>query len=239
MPLLRPLVRIALALLPAVAGLTPMAARATDAQQSGWLAWFNTARFNEQVGLVSDVQLRSRDEWAGPRNLLVRPGLSWYVAPGQSLTLGYAYVGTYNVDAPDATEHRIWQQYLSTYALAGAKVSQRLRLEQRFIGRPGAPDLYSDRFRWFSRVQLPLAGGPAFTHGAFVALQNEAFVNLSHRDDLNAPFFDQNRAYVAIGWRHSPTVDVEVGYLNQWIHRRTEDVVNHILQVAIYTNFRR
>jgi hypothetical protein len=216
----------------------PLAASASDVQQTGWLAWFNAAKVSESVGLVSDVQLRSRDEWAGPRNLLVRPGLAWTYAPGHALSAGYAYIGTYNADAADATEHRSWQQYLSTYRLGRAAVTQRLRLEQRFIGRPGAPDVYSDRFRWFSRVQLPITGLQPFTQGAFVALQNEAMVNVSNREELNGHFFDQNRAYVAFGWRYGPRTDIEIGYLNQWLNGRDRDTVNHVLQVAVYTFFR-
>ncbi len=214
-------------------------ARAADQQQTGWAAWFNNWKFNEQIGLVSDLQLRSQDEWAGPRNLLVRPGVSWYVAPGHTLSAGYAYIGTFNRDARDAVEHRGWQQYLASYRLGALNVSQRLRLEQRFIGRPGAPDVYADRFRWFTRMQLPLSAAAPFVNGAFLALQNEAMVNLSHRDDLNGKVFDQNRAYVALGWRLNPTTDVEIGYLNQWLNGRDRDTVNHVVQVAVYTFFRR
>lgn len=234
---MRSLLRLALLLVT----LPLLAARAESPiiQQTGWAAWFNNAAINEHFGIVSDVQLRSRDEWAGPRNLLIRPGLSWYVKPGQTLSAGYAYIGTFNRDAEDAVEHRIWQQWVSSYRIERLNVSQRFRLEQRFIGRPGAPDVYSDRFRWFARAQLPLsASNGAFTQGAFLAFQNEAMVNLSGRDALNAPLFDQNRAYIAYGWRLNKTADIEIGYLNQWINGKNRDTVNHVLQVALYTFFR-
>ncbi len=233
----RVLIRLALPLL--TVPLLSARAESPIVQQTGWGAWFNNAAINDDIGIVSDVQLRSQDEWAGPRTLLIRPGLSWYVQPGQTLSAGYAYIDTFNRDAEDAVEHRIWQQWVSSYRLQRVNVSQRLRLEQRFIGRPGAPDVYSDRFRWFARAQLPLnAGSGTFTQGAFLAFQNEAMVNLSGRDALNAPLFDQNRAYVAFGWRLNRTADVEIGYLNQWINGKNRDTVNHVLQVALYTFFR-
>lgn len=211
---------------------------AADHQATGWAGWFSNARFGERFGLTSDIQLRSQDQWEGPRNLLIRPGLSWFAAPGHTFSAGYAYIGSYSRSTADATEHRIWQQYVSSYALGAASVAQRLRLEQRFIGRPGAADVYANRFRWFSRVQIPLDGALPFRRGSFVALQNEAMVNLSHRDRLNGQLFDQNRAYVALGWRYSPDTDIEIGYLNQWINGRDRDTVNHVLQVALYTWFR-
>lgn len=214
------------------------AGAATD-EQSGWLAWFNNTAFDHRFGLISDVQLRSRDDWAGPRNLLIRPGLSWKVAPGHALSAGYAYIGTYPVDGRDLTEHRSWQQYVASRALPFGTLSQRFRLEQRFIDRASAPDVYSDRLRWFVRSVLPLDGVMPLKLGSFIALQNEVFANLSGRDDLNGRVFDQNRAYVALGWRSGPLADVEIGYLNQWINGRSGDTVNHILQVAVYTNFLR
>ena len=209
---------------------------ATD-EQSGWLAWFNTAALGPEISLISDVQLRSRDDWAGPRNLLVRPGLAWTVARGHTLSAGYAYIGSYPANAPDTTEHRSWQQYVYSRALPFGSLAQRFRLEQRFIGRAGGPDVYSDRLRWFSRSVIPLDGVMPLKHGAFMALQNEVFVNLSSRDRLNGRVFDQNRAYIAFGWRSGPLADMEVGYLNQWINGRAGDTVNHIVQVALYTNF--
>lgn len=223
----------------ALASACTLPAHAADHQQTGWAAWFNNWKFNDRIGLISDLQLRSNDQWEGPRNLLVRPGLSWYAAPGHTFSGGYAYIGSYNRGSEDAIEHRVWQQYVASYRLASINVSQRLRLEQRFIGRPGAPDVYADRFRWFTRMQLPLRAAEPYVNGPFLALQNEAMVNLSHRSDLNGQFFDQNRAYVAAGWRLNPTTDVEVGYLNQWINGRDRDTVNHVLQVALYTFFRR
>ena len=218
----------------------PALADSTVSQQTGWAAWFNNAAFNDKFGLVSDIQLRSNDEWAGARTLLIRPGLSWYRAPGQTLSAGYALIETFNRDAADATEHRIWQQWVSSYRIERLAVSQRFRLEQRFIGRPGAPDVYSDRFRWFARLQLPLAdiGEGPFARGAFLAFQNEAMLNLSGRDALNAELFDQNRAYIACGWRLNRKLDLEIGYLNQWVNGRSRDTVNHVLQVAAYSFFR-
>lgn len=217
--------------------LLSLPAAAADHEQSGWLAWFNSAALDGRLGLVSDIQLRTRDDLEGPRNLLIRPGLSWQIAPSHALMGGYAHIGTFNAGRPDAVEHRLWQQYLFSHRAGRASVVQRLRLEQRFIGRPGAPDAYSDRLRWFTRAVVPLADGAPFRRGTFVALQNEVFLGLSGRDDLNGRVFDQNRAYLAVGWRDGSGRDYEIGYLNQWINARGGDVINHIVQCALYTRF--
>jgi len=57
------------------------------------------------------------------------------------------------------------------------------------------------------------ATGPRpFTQGFFAALQNEVFVNIGDPSPVNGKFFDQNRAYLAVGYRWSRQFDLEMGY---------------------------
>ena len=70
---------------------------------------------------------------------------------------------------------------------------------------------------------------------AITSPQNEVFVNLTGRSDLNGQWFDQNRAYVAFGRRLSAKLDFVVGYLNQFINGRSSDTLNHVIQFALYT----
>jgi hypothetical protein len=71
----------------------------------------------------------------------------------------------------------------------------------------------------------------------FAAVQNEVFLNVQNKDEVNGSLFDQNRAYGAAGYRFSPKVDVEAGYLHQSVNGRNFNTNNHIVQVALYTRF--
>jgi hypothetical protein len=52
---------------------------------------------------------------------------------------------------------------------------------------------------------------------------------------VNGETFDQNRAYVAVGYRFSARFDLEAGYLNQYIDHRNDNFSNvHVAQVAGY-----
>ncbi|MET0291143.1 MAG: hypothetical protein ABW136_02190, partial [Steroidobacteraceae bacterium] len=65
------------ALLLFAALLAPVPSFAQDiTQQTVWLAWFNSVRFNAGWGMLSDVQLRSRDDHHGVQNTLLRAGFS-------------------------------------------------------------------------------------------------------------------------------------------------------------------
>ena len=221
--------------------LFPFSVFAQTVEQTGWLAWFNSYKFKERWAMHLDVQLRSADDVDYSRNLLVRPGLTYLINQNQNVTAGYAWIETF--DNPDLstdknlTEHRIWEQYVLSYKLKGLPLTHRFRLEQRFIERP-AEDIFSQRIRYFARVIVPLKKDKAsFSKGAFAALQNEVFFNLQNKSKLNDKFFDQNRAYLALGYRVNPRLDLEAGYLNQYVDGLSSNTVNHAGQLALYTRF--
>lgn len=219
----------------------------TVKQNTGWFLFLNSTKFNDKWGMHFDLQVRSEDNWDGVRNLLVRPGITYYINKKSNATLGYLFTQTYLPNdiligaAPmkyTLTEHRIWQQYIYNHQpWKGAMLSHRFRLEQRFIERQ-SDELFSQRLRYFFRLVQPLQKQEgAFTEGMFAALQNELFFNIQNKDQLNGNFFDQNRAYLAVGYRFSKGFDMEVGYLNQTIKGATRNTSNNVLQLALYTRF--
>jgi hypothetical protein len=210
-------------------------------ENTGWLAWFNSYKFSKHFGLTSDVQFRSADEWQYVRNILIRGGLTYHFNSKSNVTAGYAFVGSYNrLPEPSKnslTENRIWEQYIYNLKFGQASLQNRLRLEQRFIERQ-TEDIFAQRLRYFVRTILPLQKQKSsFSKGVFAAVQNEVFFNVQNKDRINNSFFDQNRLYGAIGYRFSPKVDLETGYMNQYTNGATSDVSNNVIQLAVYTRF--
>ncbi len=112
---------------------SPLTLAETVQQHSGWGAWFNTDRINERWGFVSDVQLRSADDLKEAQNLLIRPGLTYFINGQNNVSGGYAYVATLNNPGDNLVEHRIWQQFIHTQTWNKAAITRRFRLEQRFV----------------------------------------------------------------------------------------------------------
>lgn len=210
---------------------------------SGWGAWFHTQKFNDKWGASFDGQFRSAHHAAYLKNMLLRPSINYYFDKSKHLDLGYAYVSAVGRTATGAhtfrPEHRIFEQFiLSHKAGTNTSVMHRFRLEQRFLGQTATqPDVFAQRFRYFVRGVVPLSTQAPFTQGTFVALQNEAFANVQNKDKINKHVFDQNRAYAAFGYRLNKMIDVEAGYLNQYIKQAETYTINHIAQVALYTRF--
>lgn len=141
------------------------------------------------------------------------------------------------------------------HGIHAAILSHRLRLEQRFLPKFHAEGgnlahnghAHSNRLRYFTRAVIPLGGSrhsvsdtaravpSPFTRGFFAAVQNEIFANISGTSAVNGKFFDQNRAYFAVGYRYTRQFDLELGYMNQYISGTgSNSTNNHILQIATY-----
>ncbi|MDR6786291.1 hypothetical protein ABIE26_005010 [Pedobacter africanus] len=213
----------------------------TRQQHSGWLFILNSTKFNDKWGAHLDVQLRSEDNWDGVRNFLFRPGVTYYIDKNSNATLGYLLANTYlSLDGLRdniLTEHRIWEQYILTHKIKTLNIQHRFRLEQRFM-ETNQGNVFAQRLRYFFRFVLPVGHKQEiFTKGPFIALQNELFFNVQNRSKLNNHIFDQNRAYGAVGYRFSKSFDLEAGYMNQAMKGTTNNTMNNIVQLAIYTRF--
>lgn len=216
-------------------------------QFSGWLATFNTFKTGKKTSIHNDIQLRSTDELKHVQTFLFRLGLNYQVRKNMTATAGYAFIDNRRTIAAVtgyAPEHRIWEQFIISHKIKKAMIAHRFRLEQRFISRSMVSGnelkndghVYANRFRYFMRSVLPLhKGGGTFVKGPFAALQNEVFVNIGNKANVNGEFFDQNRLYIAGGYRLSPKLDLEAGYMNQYINGRSSAFTNnHIVQLASY-----
>jgi hypothetical protein len=129
------------------------------------------------------------------------------------------------------------------HPVAFTTLNHRFRLEQRFISKSAAinnsletyGNNFANRFRYFFRDIVPFNGKKNFTKGAFAGLQNEIFINIGDKSSVNKKYFDQNRAYLALGYRFSRELDVEIGYLNQYISGLNQAFSNnHNIQFALY-----
>jgi hypothetical protein len=221
----------------------------SQSQFTGWLASFNTFKTGKKTSIHFDAQVRSSDEFKQVQTILLRPGFNFHIRKNITLTAGYAFIANRaRVGGANdlAIEHRIWEQLIITQKIKSGVLAHRLRLEQRILpvldvdGGDVVTSGYTTMFgrlRYFARGLIPVGnkGSNSFTEGPFLALQNEVFVNIFNRDKVNGKFFDQNRAYLAIGYRLNPKADLEIGYLNQYVNGAGKAFTNnHVVQVAGY-----
>lgn len=241
------------ALATAPAGGVPLFAQAPSpprravTNELAWLQLFGEHRLDARWSLNVEAQLR-RADLAGrtPQQLLLRPGVLFRPGGGVTFGTGYAYAGTsvYG-DAPAAApfpEHRLWQMLQLNGRTGPIDWMQRFRTEQRWIGRVRTVDgvaahddyTFRQRARTMTRlsVDAPRLGIPV--PQAFVVGWGEALLHVGENPD--GQVFDQSRLGAQLGWRFSPRLRVEAGYLQQFIQRGGSRVSenNHALLVSLF-----
>jgi hypothetical protein len=217
----------------------------SQSNASAWGSIFVNGPYKNRWGLHVDAQVRSNEQMDQLKTWLFRPGLQYQLNTRNTVTLGYAYVHGI-LKSPGlrgySPEHRVWQQWLYVQPIRRYQLQHRFRVEQRFLGATryqegvGIPNtsIYSTRFRYFNRVVLPITGRRPFEKGLFAALQNELFLHVSGKNKLNGNTFDQNRFYLAAGYRPAAKWDVELGYMRRDVRTALNTVHQQTWQLAVY-----
>ena len=182
-------------------------------------------------------QLRARDccsDGIALDQSLIRPGLGYALTDQSTVWIGYARVTNYlDGQGGEIAEDRMWEQYIWSGATPFGNFTFRPRLEQRWQANGGDT---GSRFRQFLKFSWPISSLP----GTDFVVWDEVFVNLYDTDwgpRLQSHLgFDQNRGFVGLGYRFSPEIKTEVGYMNQYIqtHSAANDRINHILSVWLF-----
>lgn len=221
----------------------------TSAQFHGWYMYFGNHRITDKWGIHTEYQFRRNNGITEWQQSLMRVGIDYRPIDHLILTVGYGHIVTFPYgDQPVAhefTEHRLWEQVLTDHDLGRINLRHRFRLEQRWLEKWSKDDVgqwqmneweYRNRVRYQLYVSIPLNHKKMQDRTVFIGLYNELFVQFGEAVKMNV--LDQNRAYAALGYRHSSAWNVQLGYLNQWVIKADglKKENNHTLQVAVTYN---
>lgn len=167
---------------------------------------------------------------------MLRHGLGYALTDHSTVWVGYLRATDYR-DGEEIGEDRMWEQYQWAGSTPLGAFTFRSRLEQRWQANDGG-DIGS-RFRQFLRFSRPISFLPATD---FV-VWDEVFFHLYETDwgpKQRTPMgFDQNRAFVGIGYHASPAIRTEIGYMNQYIQTASAaaDRSNHVISAWLFFDF--
>ncbi|MDB5119571.1 MAG: hypothetical protein JWN56_789 [Sphingobacteriales bacterium] len=214
-------------------------ASAQQKEQAVWLSTSGTYKVSKHWSLYWDNQFRSSDHIKYFRQFITRPGIVYNFNAHQFATIGYSYAKTNRLNdgipGNDIKENRVWEQFVYLHRVAKFYATQRIRLEQRNVETAGKADVFSQRFRFYTRYMLPLIKKDTFNRGGYVAVQNEVYLNVQNKNKLNGSILDQNRVYFALGYRLSPKLDLELGVINQFIKGASINTSNNVGQLGLVT----
>lgn len=220
----------------------------TATQYNGWYMYFGNHRISDDLGIHTEYQWRRSDWIKDWQQSLLRFGLDWYAADNMMVTAGYGWIKSFpygEQPIPEsANEHRIWQQLILNQKTGRLNFQHRFRTEQRFIENinavPFSADddeyIYRNRARYRFFLAVPLTSSEMEDNTLFAAFYEEVFLGFGK--GIGANTLDQNRLYLALGWRFNKDCNVQLGYLNHYVFKsdgiRSEQ--NHTLQMALFYN---
>jgi hypothetical protein len=182
----------------------------------------------------AEFQGRFGDDTSRFSQAIIRPGVGYVISNTTSVWVGYAFVPTAEPFFKRTfNEQRFWQQLLWNNQFSFGSVTSRSRLEERFAPRLG--DDTGLRFRQMLKVSIPLTDAPAYS----VVASDEYFLNLNNTDWIPRKGFDQNRAFIGMGYNFNKEIKSEIGYMNQYINlaRTPVNRNDHILSINFYFNY--
>lgn len=214
---------------------------AQNKEEAAWVSLASNYKFSTKWGAYLDVQIRSSNHVSYLRQVIVRPGIAYHFNKNQTSIVGYShsdnYVQTEGAPKTHTIENRFWEQFAQQHKIKKLFVTQRVRLEQRFVEIIDKK-VFSQRFRYFTRFLLPLKKYDAkFDKGPYVAAQNEIYLNVQNKDKMNNHLVDQNRTNLIVGNRFSPKLDIELSFVRQYVVGLKTNTTNRVAQLGVITRF--
>lgn len=198
--------------------------RLADKNSIMWPQIHASIKLNKHFDLLAEYQWRRTDGFKNWQQSLLRGAIQYKLHPQVAVAAGYGWIETFVYgDYPIAAngtfpEHRIYEQLTYKSNLSKLTINQRLRIEQRWLGKRTLSSerkiedwVFSHRFRYLLRLQHPLGSSGKW----YAAAADEIFINAGKNVGINV--FDQNRIMLLFGRKINSTFGIEAGYLSQTV----------------------
>lgn len=221
---------------------------ASAASEDNAAAWYNYTGNHpfgqgNPWGATLAMQWRRNRVGIQPLQLLFQAGLFRKINPHITVSGGYIFLETYRYGAFPTTasfpEHRTYEIVSFNYGIPkNWGMVNRLWFEQRHLGEevPNSTGTgynvgnyrYENRFRYLLRFTHPLPW-----ENTYGIVQSEVFFNYGKNVYKNV--FDQNRAFIGVGYHFPRQMNLEVGYMEHTVQNRGGQLYqhNHTFQVTL------
>ncbi|OCA75800.1 hypothetical protein BBI00_13630 [Chryseobacterium arthrosphaerae] len=183
-----------------------------------WFQYLMSAKITDKSTLTALTQYRSFDLAYDTRLFLVNAYVDYEVAENIRPAAGAMFLILESYNADDSKkiryEKRPFQQVTAEYYIGRTSISNRLRVEERFISNP---DEFEVRIRYLISVRIPFnkKGEKEKLYGI---LKNEIRMNV---DKLEP--FDSNRITAGLGIKLGKNSALELAFINQLETKKTSN----------------
>lgn len=201
--------------------------RIKDENSIGWYNLNVGFKLDDKWSIATELHWRRDNIISDPQQTMLKVAINRLIVPGVNVRVGYTIAETYNFgDIPlnnfgkQFTEHRAYEMVTLNNKFGIVESNHRFMLEQRWVGRYSDISLdkadehvYTNRLRYMYRMQVPLKGKAIVDKTPYAAVYDEVFIGFGK--NVNENVFDQNRFGLVLGYRFSPKVRLEGGFISQ------------------------
>jgi hypothetical protein len=204
-----------------------------------WFGYYNIIGIKPKWSTLSDVQFRTKNWYQHFSQALVRTGLNYKLTEKVNVTAGLAHFRFFINDKTTRGEWRPWQEIELRQQFSKLRLSQRLRIEQRFNqqvenSEPINNYQFNHRFRYRIDIRFPLTKTVEGSKALFVLIGNEVIINAGKSITYN--YFDQNRLYTGLNYAATKNITIQLQYMHLWqqLTKKNSFLSANVIRFNIY-----
>jgi hypothetical protein len=218
---------------------TPMARAGELYQDTGsWLQLYGEGSLKfihpelENWRIWLEAQARLNNDWQQWYQGILRAALGYSLSDRATLWVGYTWVPTHPA-GPSIyiSEQEVLAAFRYIAPTTWGTLTFRTMMDVDFL-RGDQPRF---RPRQLIRFLRPFGVEPRLS----LVVWDEVLVRANSTPYGGAAGFDQNRAFLGLGWSFSPGIRAELGYMNQYIDdaKHVNNIMQHLVMGSLFVNF--
>lgn len=213
--------------------------REVQTQHHFWTSINSQARISDKWSVVADLHIRRTDYLKNNNFYYTRVGAAYHINKNLSVSLAGGHMWLANKTATTelfVNENRLVQQFQLNQPVGKIVVSQRLRIEERWIQNVVNSELantykYSTRFRYQLGFAIPISKNkyiPSLVFSDELMMQSGKHIVYNN--------FDQNRFFAGVKQQITPSLAADFGYMHVWQQRLSgyQYNRNHTIRLFFY-----
>lgn len=195
----------------------------------GSLSFMNPALKDGRVWL--EGQSRFDGDWGHWYQGMVRTAIGYSLSERATIWAGYTWLPTHLAGKDYISQQDLWPAFRYVLPTDIGTFMFRTMWETNFL----QGDQLRERPRQMIKFTHPFTFEPRLSLIAW----DEAFYRVNTTDHGGQAGFDQNRAFLGLGWSFNKSIRTELGYLNQYVDNPSHDkqTMRHLGMASVFVNF--
>ena len=162
---------------------------------------------------------------------MVRTAVGYSLSDRATIWAGYTWLPTQNIGKAYVSQQDVWPAFRYVLPTDLGTFTFRTMWETNFIR--------GEQVRERPRQMIKFSHPFEFEKQLSFITWDEVFVRVNSTQYGGKSGFDQNRAFVGLGWSFNPTVRTELGYMNQYVDdlNHVNATMRHSVMASMFVNF--